>query len=146
MKNIFKILLISAVTLSSTLFVVPQTASADFNPLCPTTNAKGECTSGACQGQAANSPACQQASAQGTKNPIAGPDGIINKAASIIAIVAGIGAVIMILIGGFFYVTSAGNQENAKKAKARIISAFIGLVVVALAWALVRLITDRVLQ
>ncbi|OVE79233.1 hypothetical protein BVY00_00970 [bacterium G20] len=93
-----------------------------------------------------NSPLCQQAQTQGKKNPISGPGGVINKAANIIALITGIGAVIMILIGGFFYVTSAGNTENAAKAKARILSAFIGLVVVALAWTIVRLITDRVIR
>lgn len=98
------------------------------------------------QGTASNSPLCQQALTQGTANPVSGPSGVINKAANIIALVAGIGAVIMILIGGFFYVTSAGNSERAAKAKSRILSAFIGLVVVALAWTIVRLITDKVIK
>lgn len=100
----------------------------------------------ACKGQAADSTVCKQAAGQGKTDPIAGPNGIINKAANIVALVAIIGATIMILIGGFFYVTSAGNQENAKKAKDRIVSALIGIVVVALAWAIVRLVTDRILQ
>ncbi len=98
------------------------------------------------QGTASTGAICKQSQAQGTTNPVSGPSGIINKAANIIALVAGVGAVIMILIGGFFYVTSAGNTENAAKAKSRITSAFIGLVVVALAWVLVRLITDRVIK
>ncbi len=91
------------------------------------------------------SPLCQQAKTQGTKNPISGPSGVINKTADVIALITGIGAIIMILIGGLFYVTSAGNAESAAKAKARIISALIGLVVVAAAWAIVRLITDKVI-
>ena len=119
--------------LSAFLVFIPKPGLAE-NPLAD-----------ACK-TAPDSPICQQAKAQGTKNPIAGPDGIISKAANIIALVAGIGAVIMILIGGFFYITSAGNAENAKMAKDRIVAALIGLVVVALAWAIVRLITDRVLQ
>jgi hypothetical protein len=77
---------------------------------------------------------------------VAGSNGVINKAANIIALVTSIGAVIMILIGGFFYVTAGGNAENAAKAKARIISAVIGLVVVALAWTIVRLVTDRIIK
>lgn len=92
------------------------------------------------------SPLCQQAQKQGTTNPVSGPGGVISRAANIIALITGIGAVIMILLGGFFYVTSAGNAENASKAKARIASALIGLIVVALAWALVRLITDRIIK
>lgn len=130
---------------SSFIFVA---AASAYDPLCPTQD-KGKCTSGACQGND-ETPLCQQAKAQdakpGNPNPVAGPSGVINKAANIIALVTGIGAVIMILIGGFFYVTSAGNTENATKAKARITSALIGLVVVALAWVLVRLVTDHVLS
>ena len=122
-------------------------AVADYNPLCPTVDkATGNCTSGACVGKAADSPLCKQAAGQKTTDPIAGPNGVISKAANIIALVTGIGAVIMILIGGFFYVTSAGNTESATKAKARITSALVGLAVVALAWAIVRFITDKVLS
>lgn len=98
------------------------------------------------QGTAKDSAICKQAAAQGTANPISGPSGVISKAANIIASVTAIGAIIMVLIGGFFYVTSAGNSESAGKAKARIASGFIGLIIVALAWAFVRLISDKILK
>ena len=91
-------------------------------------------------------PSCTQASAQGTTDPIAGPNGIINKAATIIALVAGVGAVIMVILGGLNYVTSGGNTESTTKARQRILSALIGLVIIALAWAIVRFVTDNVLQ
>ena len=135
MRQKAKILFACLMLIPALAFSTAPVAVAAFNPL-------GE----ACKGQAANSPACQQAKTQGTTDPIAGPYGVINKAANIIALITGIGAVIMILIGGFFYVTAGGNAENAAKAKARILSALIGLVVVALAWTIVRLITDRVLR
>lgn len=117
-------------------FVAAVPIQAAFDPL------EEACS----QGTASTSPACQQAAGQGTNDPVAGPGGVINKAANIIALVAGVGAVIMILLGGFFYVTAGGNTENAGKAKARIVSAFVGLVVVALAWVLVRLVTDRIIK
>ncbi len=142
MKNRFKILLSVVAILPALLFVIPQPAYAEFNPL-----------DKACQGEAAKSPACQQAKAQDTTDPIAGPDGIINKAANIIALVAGIGAVIMILIGGFEFITTGGTQvgqrssdpNKVKQAKSRIVNALIGLVVIALAWSIIRLITDKVI-
>lgn len=118
------------------LFAATPLTMAASNPLDPACNANQETK---------QSPLCKQAKAQGTKDPIAGPDGIISKAANIIALVASVGAVLMILIGGFFYVTSAGNAENAKKAKDRIVAALIGLVIIALAWTIVRLITDKVI-
>jgi len=88
---------------------------------------------------------CQQSQSQGTTDPISGPNGIISVAANIIASITGIGAVIMIVLGAFALATSGGNAEATKKARQRITGALIGLVVVALAWALVRLITDRVI-
>jgi hypothetical protein len=130
--------IIAALILTPSLFFVaaPIIFAASSNPL------DQACS----QGTAATSPTCTQAKTQGKTNPVSGPGGVINKAANIIALMAGIGAVIMILIGGFFYVTSAGNAENAAKAKSRILSALIGVAVVALAWAIVRLITDRIIR
>jgi len=131
------------------LVVLPFLSFAEvsaYNPLCPTTDSNGNCTSGACAGNAASSATCQQATSQGKSDPIAGPDGIINKAAGIIAIIAGIAAVIIIILGGFTYITSAGNAESAKKARQRILGAVIGLVVVFLAWSIVRYVSDNVLK
>jgi hypothetical protein len=128
-----RILLTIFLIIPSSLAFVAQ-ASA-YNPL-------GQ----ACTGNAASSAACQQASSQGSTDPIAGPDGIINKAAGIIAIIAGIAAVIVIIVGGFSYITSAGNAESAKKARQRILGAVIGLVVVFLAWSIVRYVSDNVLK
>lgn len=132
---------IAVIILCSTIGVLFAPAltslAASSNPLDQACNTNAETN---------NSPLCQQAQTQGTTNPVSGPGGVISRAANIIALITGIGAVIMILLGGFFYVTSAGNAENAAKAKARISSALIGLIVVALAWALVRLITDKVIK
>lgn len=46
-------------------------------------------------------------------------------------------AVVMIIIGGFQWLTSAGNEERIEKAKKVISSAVIGLIIVLLAWAIV---------
>jgi hypothetical protein len=99
----------------------------------------------ACKGAAADSAVCRQASEQNKsqKNPVINAIRII---ANGFALVAGVAAVIMIIIGGLTLVTSAGNTENVAKARRRIIYSIIGLVVIALAWAVVRLITDRVIQ
>ncbi len=44
--------------------------------------------------------------------------------------------VIMIIVGGVQYLTSAGNEENATKAKKLITDAVIGIVIVVSAWAI----------
>lgn len=49
----------------------------------------------------------------------------------------GIIAVIMILYGGFIWLTAAGNEENVTKAKNILSAAIIGLVIILLAWAIV---------
>jgi cytochrome bd-type quinol oxidase subunit 2 len=49
----------------------------------------------------------------------------------------GIIAVIMIIYGGFLYVTAAGNQEKLEKAKKIIMYAVVGIVVILLSFAIV---------
>src|SRR5579871_3935611 len=93
-----------------------------------------------------NSPACKQAGSQGTTNPIAGPNGIINDAASILALIAGAAAVVMIIISGFKLVTSAGNAESISKARQRIIGSLVGLVVIALAWTIITYVTTKIIK
>lgn len=49
----------------------------------------------------------------------------------------GIIAVVMILYGGFVWLTASGNEENVTKAKNVLSAAIIGLVIILLAWAIV---------
>jgi len=53
---------------------------------------------------------------------------------------AGVCAVLMIVIGGFMYLTSAGNNSKMEKAKEVITDAIIGLLMVMFAWLLLYLI------
>ena len=55
---------------------------------------------------------------------------------------AGIVAVGILVIGGFWYITSAGNEEQAEKGKKAIINGIIGLVVVTVAYAIVTIISS----
>ena len=105
--------------------------------------------------QAPDSEVCKEFQSQGIDDPISGPGGVINTAASIIAIIGGIAAVIIIIISGLMFVTAGGaaagqragdNPNRAKKAQAALTGAVIGLVVIALAWAITRFIVDRVIQ
>lgn len=58
-------------------------------------------------------------------------------------VMAAIVAVILIIIGGVNYAMSQGDPSKTKKAKDTIIYSMIGLVVVALAFAIVRFIVDK---
>ncbi len=67
----------------------------------------------------------------------------ISKALNVLSIVVGAIAVVMIIIGGFRYVTSGGKEEGVKGAKNSILYALIGLVIVALAQIIVRFVLNR---
>lgn len=53
---------------------------------------------------------------------------------------AGTVAVIVIIIGGIMYATSAGNSGGVTKAKNMILYSIVGLVVVIIAWAITNFI------
>ena len=58
--------------------------------------------------------------------------------------VAGIIAVLMLIVGGFWYITSAGNEEQSEKGKKAITNAIIGVIVVLLSYAIVTVIGSLV--
>ncbi|PJC22636.1 hypothetical protein CO059_02115 [candidate division WWE3 bacterium CG_4_9_14_0_2_um_filter_48_10] len=70
----------------------------------------------------------------------------IKVAAGIVAFLTGVVAVIMIVVSGFSYITSGGNAEKATNARRRLITALIGLAVVALAWTLISFLTDKLVK
>jgi uncharacterized membrane protein YidH (DUF202 family) len=49
--------------------------------------------------------------------------------------------VLFIIIGGYQYVTSAGNESQAKKGRQTLIYAIIGLVLVVLSYVIVNVVT-----
>ena len=53
---------------------------------------------------------------------------------------SGVVAALFLIVGGFLYVTSAGNEEAAEKGKKILINSVIGLVVIILAYAIVSII------
>ncbi|MFA6099123.1 MAG: pilin [Patescibacteria group bacterium] len=55
----------------------------------------------------------------------------------------GLVAVVMILIGGFQWMTAGGNEEKVASAKKVISAAVIGLIVILLAWAIVIFVVSQ---
>lgn len=62
---------------------------------------------------------------------------------NILSIVIGAVAVIMIIIGGFKYITSGGSTDSVTGAKNTILYAVIGLIIVSLSQILVRFIIGK---
>lgn len=50
-------------------------------------------------------------------------------------------AVVIIIISGFIYITSGGDESRIKLARSWLVYAIVGLVVVLLAWVIVRVIS-----
>ena len=68
---------------------------------------------------------------------------LITTIVNVLSIIVGAVAVIMIIVGGFRYITSAGNPEGAKTARNTILYAIIGLVIVALAQLIVHFVINK---
>jgi hypothetical protein len=53
-------------------------------------------------------------------------------------------AVLFLIIGGFWYITSAGNEETAEKGKNTAINAIIGIVIIILSYVIVNVVSNLV--
>jgi cytochrome bd-type quinol oxidase subunit 2 len=68
---------------------------------------------------------------------------LIAKIVNIFSVIVGVAAVIMIIYGGFKYITSGGDSGNVSGAKNTILYAIIGLVIVALAQFVVKFVLTQ---
>lgn len=76
-------------------------------------------------------------------NSIYGPDGVLTRVAGLFARAVGTAAVIMIIIGGFKYITSSGDSANVQSAKNTILFAIVGLIIVAMAQVITGFVLDK---
>lgn len=65
---------------------------------------------------------------------------VIRLVIRILSLIAGVAAVIMIVIGGLKYITSGGDSSKVASAKTSILYAIVGLIIVALAQFIVRFV------
>ncbi len=70
----------------------------------------------------------------------------IIKIINIALTVAGLIAVLFLIVGGFRYITSAGNEETAEQAKKIITNSIIGIVVIILSFVIVRVISNALIN
>lgn len=61
-----------------------------------------------------------------------------------IQIMAGTVTALFLMIGGFLFITSGGNEEQAEKGKKIVTNSVIGLVVIILSYAIVRIVSNLV--
>jgi len=73
----------------------------------------------------------------------AGLTRVMRLVVRIISVVAGVAAVIMIIVGGLRYITSGGDSSKVASAKSAIVYAIIGLVIVVFAQIIVRYVASE---
>ncbi len=135
-RKISALLLIIAVATTVVTVLHPGISSA-ANPF------NDACSAGGTGVSTSNATVCN-AKNNSTTNPLVGKGGVLTNVANILATVGGIMVVIMIIIGGFKYITSNGDSSQAASAKNTIIYGLIGVVVIALARGIVSFIVTRI--
>lgn len=93
-----------------------------------------------CNGPAGSSPVCHASAS----DPLTGSKGVIVKATNLIALVAGIAAVIMIIVAGIKFITSQGDAGAVGEARKTIIFACIGIAVIVLAKTIITFVVSKV--
>ncbi len=123
-------LLLLSLMLLSALAVLParSVAAAELKPF-----------QEACE-QAPESEVCQA----GNENPVSGSDGVLLRVVNILSFVVGVAAVLMVMLGGFKYITSAGDANSISSAKNTILYAIIGLIVFLLSQGIIAFVIRRI--
>ncbi|MCL5666353.1 MAG: peptidoglycan-binding protein [Patescibacteria group bacterium] len=68
--------------------------------------------------------------------------GLIVKVIQYLLTFAGMIAVGMLVVGGFWYITAGGNEETSEKGRKTIMNAIIGVVVVLMAYAIITILSN----
>lgn len=110
-------------------FLIPASASAVdvFNGACS-------------QGNGGSSAAC---ASRNSANPLTGPNGVLRKVTLVVAAVAGVGAVLVILLSGLKYIQAGGDPAKVADAKNTLMYAIVGLIIIAAAESIISFILSR---
>lgn len=126
---------IATLLMSGLPMLVPVTAHASIaNSICKGTNIATSDT-----GAAGSGNECTQ---EGAGSGVTGIYKLASQVVNIFSVLVGIIAVIMIIYGGFKYITSGGDSGNVSGAKNTLIYAIVGLIIVALAQFIVRFVLN----
>lgn len=68
---------------------------------------------------------------------------LVKDIINLISIITGVASVIMIIYGGFRILSSAGNPESTKTGRNAILYALLGLIIVAFAQTIVKLVLSK---
>lgn len=119
---LFALTLVSLFVVSSSLVPVTASASGTGDAICD---------------------GIKQANNDGCNGGGAALTNVVANIVNIFSVIIGIVAVIMIMVGGFKYVTAGGDSGKISSAKSTIIYAVIGLIIVAMAQSLVKYVVNQ---
>jgi hypothetical protein len=133
---VFSVLLAPFILVTNTSYASNQNNGVDIN--------RGNSNIDSICGQpgAANSSYCQDANNH--TNRIYGKNGVIVIASYIIAIIAGVTAVIIIIIGAIRFMVSGGDPNAVAGARNSIIFALVGLLVIAAAESILLFVVNNI--
>lgn len=119
-------------TLAWLLVPVSAQAAQQYDPL-----------NGACNGSGSLAQSSTTCNADGKKNPLTGPDGLLKKISLVLSIIAGIVAVVIIIVAGLQMVLSGGDVQKVASARSAIIGSVVGLVIITASEALVIFVINK---
>jgi hypothetical protein len=79
----------------------------------------------------------------GINSPVKDANGAVASILTTVYTWAGIICVIVIIVAGFLYVTSAANPSTTKRAKEAIIGAVVGIVIIIMAFTITQFVIGR---
>ncbi|MDA2935752.1 hypothetical protein MYX06_00825 [Patescibacteria group bacterium AH-259-L05] len=68
---------------------------------------------------------------------------LVGRMVKVVLQLLGLILVVLLIVGGFMWMTSGGNEEKIKKAKGIITSAVVGLIIVILAYTIATFVIER---
>lgn len=128
-------------TLSKKIATLTALFVLGFAPiLAPAVGAQNQIRDGVCQGTNLQFGESSDDCSADTEEGVSNVNGAITQIVDILSVLVGIIAVIMIIFGGFRYITSGGDSSKVGSAKNTIIYAIVGLVIVAFAQFIVKFV------
>lgn len=107
------------------------------DPVTPPATTSTDAKSAACEGVSLTGGSCETDGAGKKINSL------VKTIINIFSWIVGVTAVIMVIIGGFKYITSGGDSGKISSAKDTILYAVIGLVIVAMAQIIVKFVLSK---
>lgn len=133
MKYLKAVLLSLVLMFGFGMAFAPAHAAAAYDPLNATCNNAGD-------GEA-QSPTC---GSRTNTNPLTGTDGLLMKITRIIAIISGVTAIIVIIVGGARYMTADGDSQKAAGARNAVIGALVGLFIISLSTLIINFVLTKI--